>query len=140
MHVYRRSGISRVRATLHPDVAQAASCRLHLHKQLLIACASGKGIAKAAASIRTCQPQCQATFSTLCLCFAVGDASATFMLCACPDVPAGKDETGAAGGVLDQRWRYRVLSATVLPNSSRRGEIIVPEQALQLRVRLHLTH
>jgi hypothetical protein len=47
-------------------------------------------------------------------------------------------EAKLSGGILGERWRWRVLSAVLLPHCSRRGEVIAPEQASQLRVRLPL--
>ena len=45
-----------------------------------------------------------------------------------------------AGGVLSQRWRWRLLSAAVLPDYSRRDRLLAPAQALQLRVRCMALH
>lgn len=46
----------------------------------------------------------------------------------------GSGADAAAGGVLGQRWRWRLLSAAVLPDYSRREHLLAPAQALQLRV------
>ena len=40
----------------------------------------------------------------------------------------------ATGGVLGQRWRWRLLSMSVLPGYGERDALLAPAQALQLRV------
>ncbi len=57
--------------------------------------------------------------------------------CACDGAGPSEDRGGrlsVAGGVLDERWRWRVLSAKALPHFSGPAALMAPPQATQLQV------
>lgn len=49
-----------------------------------------------------------------------------------------RGEAVQAGGVLEERWRWRVLSAKVLPHFTR-TTLMAPQQASQLQVQILLS-
>ncbi len=71
------------------------------------------------------------------MCTALSLVDGIFGGCAGPS--GGKTgQAAVAGGVLDERWRWRVLSAKVLPQYSGATSLMAPQQASQLQVTLVL--